>query len=461
MTSDSPAATTRATERATALRDRLRAATAAKHARAEALPVFAALDAGALPLGGYVAFLRSLRPIHAALREQLRACPDPRLRDLDAAVPDDLHLLDRDLATLATLPGVAPADELSVAIVRGLIAAHTLRVTAATTPASLAGFAYVLRGSTLGGRALAPRLAASLGLSADRGLAWLTGAADLAPSWARFVARLNALDLGDDGEAQALAAAGRLFDLVHDVLAAVHPAKDAARRDLLAELNREAGTHPIASDPAVLDAALRAGERSWAAFPYYGARYGERGRAFTRSDSAWLASLCEVSADQAVREVVWLGSVLASRGMPQWLLERHLRVLYDELAAATPPADAGDPYQNLVRAADVLQSVRVASLSDATLGALAAAFRARVPEAEARALPEAGALIGAAVADERFGLSRAVPSLLSWLADPDRFGAAWLAAVKDVAAEARAATASRARRPARDARTAFDDDGQP
>lgn len=428
-------------------RDRLRDATAALHARAEALPFFDALAAGALPRAAYVDFLRALRPIHAALREQLLTCPDPRLRALAAGEPDRLPLLDRDLAALTGCAHDAPA-ELTVAVVRGLVAAHALRAAAATSPAALAGFAYVLRGSALGGRAIAARLAASLGLSADRGLAWLTGDDDATPAWARFVARLNALDLAPNDDAHAVAAARRLFDLVHDVLTALHPPHGAGRRELLAELNREAGTHPIARDPAVLEAALRAGERSWAAFPYYGARYGERGRAFTRSDSAWLASLCEVSADHAVREVVWLGSVLASRGMPQWLLERHLRVLHDELTALPRPhAAASDPFANLARAADTLRSLRVAYLGDAALASLAAAFRARVPAAEARLVPNAGALVGAAVADERFGLARAVPSLLAWLADPDRFGPAWLAAVKDVLAEARATATKRGRRP--------------
>jgi hypothetical protein len=51
----------------------------------------------------------------------------------------------------------------------------------------------------------------------------------------------------------------------------------------------------------------------------------------------------------------------------------------------------------------------------------------------------AGALIGAAVADEQAGVPGAVDSLMEWLADAARFPPRWLAAVEQ--------TLQRARRP--------------
>ena len=46
-------------------------------------------------------------------------------------------------------------------------------------------------------------------------------------------------------------------------------------------------------------------------------------------------------------------------------------------------------------------------------------------------------LIGGAVADERHGLSRAVPSLAGWLADRSRFPERWAEAVAATLAAAR------------------------
>jgi hypothetical protein len=48
----------------------------------------------------------------------------------------------------------------------------------------------------------------------------------------------------------------------------------------------------------------------------------------------------------------WIGRVLASRGMPLLLLERTLRILFEELVKALP--DRAETYQKLLRSADIL-----------------------------------------------------------------------------------------------------------
>jgi hypothetical protein len=48
-----------------------------------------------------------------------------------------------------------------------------------------------------------------------------------------------------------------------------------------------------------------------------------------------------------------------------------------------------------------------------------------------------GALLAAAVADERNGVTHAVASLEEWAADPSRFPAHWIGAVHDTIARAR------------------------
>jgi len=198
-------------------------------------------------------------------------------------------------------------------------------------------------------------------------------------------------------------------------------------RETLGTLNPEAGDHPIVTDPRELKAAMRAGERSWQRFPYYQLRYAERGQRFTRSDSAWLASLAERGPTIACEQVTWLGRVLATRGMPRWLLESHLEVLHAELVKAVPAK--ANIYGALLAAAGMLRSIRHSHVSEALLRAVTIDFADQVGDEWDINCPETGALLAAAVADERAGIEMAVPSLAAWMTDPSRFPPHWIAAV--------------------------------
>lgn len=202
------------------------------------------------------------------------------------------------------------------------------------------------------------------------------------------------------------------------------------------QVNPEAGSHPIPSDPREVEAALRAGEITWKRFPYYEERYGERGRRFTRSDSAWLVTLCDHEPKVAIEQVAWLGSVLAARGMPRWLLELHLGALHGELVRTIP--DLAPAYANLLTGAEWLATERRAHVGDDVLRDLTLTFDSRVAPEWSERLPETGALLAAAVADDRAGVENAVASLVSWLADPARFPDVWIAAVETTLREAQA-----------------------
>ncbi len=209
--------------------------------------------------------------------------------------------------------------------------------------------------------------------------------------------------------------------------------------NLLNALNPEAGAHAVCGDPRELHAALHAGARSWQRFPYYEQRYGERGQRFTRSDSAWLVSLAVHGPAVVDKQITWLGLVLASRGMPRWLLELHLEVLHTELLAAIPGRE--ELYAPLRGAAELLRAQRQAQIDEAVLVALSTAFAQQVGAEWNARLPETGALLVAAVADEKAGITRAVPSLADWMTDPSRFPSRWIDAVHS--------TLERARKPAR------------
>lgn len=200
-------------------------------------------------------------------------------------------------------------------------------------------------------------------------------------------------------------------------------------------INPAAGSYPVTSDPRELEAARRAGNASVAEFPYYLERYGERGRRFGASDGAWLVALCDFGAEHVRAQVLWLGTVLASRGMPRWLLERHLQVLHAELVRALP--GNAERYAALLDAAALLRDLRRARISEEDFRELDEAFAARAEPGLVERMPAMGAILAAAVADEADGLAGAVRSVEVWAADRAAFPESWTSAVRATIAGAR------------------------
>lgn len=201
-------------------------------------------------------------------------------------------------------------------------------------------------------------------------------------------------------------------------------------------INPHAGTHPITADAAELEAARVAADRALEEFPYFVERFGERARLFGASDGAWLATLRDREVDEIGREVLWLGSVLASRGMPRLLLERHLEVLHEELERAVPERSAF--YAVLRSGASILRQQRLSRLSEHDMRELDLAFAARVGSPWAERLPRMGAILVAAVADEAGGIPGAVGKVLDWAGNRENFPADWCDAVEGTVADARA-----------------------
>lgn len=406
------------------IRRTLRDAIQVEHGRVESLPFMAALEGGRLSRESYVGFLRALLAIRTSLEASLARSPDPRLKLLRGRVPSRSRALKEDLEHLD------PDGDLSapVAALRAQLLAQRIRLGAAADPLSLVGVTYVMEGSMAGAGIVAPKVAESLEVSPDAGLAYLSGQTEKGRGdetrvgWSDFRAELDRLSLSP-GELPrvARAATGTMAEM-SGVFSALHPMIRTPFKDLARELNPSAGSHVISSSEEELAAALRAGERSWGEFPYYATRFGGRGRAFTRSDSAWLVTLAYLDPASAVENVMWLANLLAARGMPRWLMERHLVILLDELGSD----HGGGRYRNLHEALVRLREFREHLLSDGELARFRREFAAAVPPGELEGVPGAGALIAASVADEAAGLVMAVPSLTRWLADETLFSTEWI-----------------------------------
>jgi hypothetical protein len=196
-------------------------------------------------------------------------------------------------------------------------------------------------------------------------------------------------------------------------------------------LNPEAGNHAVTTDPAELAACKAATARIWQEFPYYERRYGERGRRFGVSDSGWLATLRALSPEAAEAQVLWLAGVLAARGMPRYLMERHLELMHEELAQL----DAGR-HAVLAGVAAALRTRRLAVMPGQRFMEIAQAHERRTAGMSGR-VANFGVLLAAAACDERDGVERAVESVREWACDPARFDADWIDAVHATLAEAR------------------------
>lgn len=176
-------------------------------------------------------------------------------------------------------------------------------------------------------------------------------------------------------------------------------------------LNPETGGHAVTTDLATLRAATRASVRSYREVGYYDDRYAERGARYSLSDSGWLAHLVPAPPEVAARQVVWLADLLAGKGMPTWLMERHLETLVAELEH--DGLDTG----SLPHAHEHLRSRRRAVLADEELEK---AERWTTRNLGASPTSPVGLLVAAAVADTLAGVTLDASALMDWLCDPAR-----------------------------------------
>lgn len=414
------------------LMEELKAATFSAHARLQTAPFFAALAACQLPLESYVGQLRALSAIHGVLEQALENCSDERIASVWNGGMCKLPLLQQDLRYFEPR-SVADLKEATEAALK---TADDLRLRSINEPLSLLGWVYVLEGSTLGALVVRPLVARAFLLIGEEGLAYLHSyGCTVHLRWAEYQQRMNSLRLSAEEREQVVGAAIDFFAQLETLYRALYPFQPESRTYLVTSINPEAGRHPVPADVREVQAAVRAGDLCWERFPYYEHRYGERGRRFSRSDSAWLATLYVYPPAQILQQLRWLGRVLASRGMPTLLLQVQLEILVEELAAAIPGKKSD--YEMLLPAASELSAARHKHLTDEQIEAMASAFDSAVGRRWSTRFPYTGALLCAAVADELEGIDGAVDSLRSWLTDAARFPSSWIAAVEGTLAQAR------------------------
>ncbi len=408
-----------------ALADILRESIVDRHAKMQELPYVKALIKGDLPLDSYVAHLRAMAIIHGAIEEALRHFPLNSVRDTFLARPSRLAHLRSDIGFFERLH----IPDCIAAVEKALYIAANIRTMSLKEPITLMGFLYVLEGTTLGNKVHLQDVLNALGDKVIGATRYYNGYDDKTILyWHEFKKLLNTLSLKKTEVEGIISTAYRLFDMLETLFVALYPPNNLAWGFTATTLNPEAGKHPVPQDPREIQAAIEAAKRCYEQYPYFQARYKERGESFAKSDAAWLATLTDLSYGEFMMQVEWLSRVLGNRGMPRITLESQLQLLYDALSAAVP--ERQEFYKKLMEAATLLRSERLSYMTDRHFKGLAKQFHEATDGELQGRMHRTGELILSAICDERAGITDALNSLIPWLVDQERFPNYWISEVK-------------------------------
>ena len=420
-----------------AILKRLKTETVADHKRLESCPYFTALAEHTLPLECYVNQLKGLAIIHGVLESTLaEASCEPvasvwndRLRKLPL-LAEDLEFFRPRIEQ-----DYMPAIEAALAIT------EKIRLRSIENPLTLLGYLYVFEGSTLGNHMHQPDISATFHLEGLTGCRYYASYGEQVPEkWRQFMQTMEAALEDANLHDSVISAAHEAFSGLEKLYSVLFPMEKGGKFFHVTRINPEAGNHPIADDEREISAALTASNRAWAMYPYYQARYGERGKRFSDSDTCWLVTLTNLDPESLRQQMNWLARLLAIRGMPSIMLEKTIQLLHEELINQIP--EKKPVYDKLLKAADMLAEKRRQRIPETKSTILSREFDDLVGTKLAKQYKNTGTLLVSAAADEQNGIAGAVDAVCAWLTDPARFSEAWVAAVHHIIEKANQRTAS-------------------
>lgn len=330
----------------------------------------------------------------------------------------DLDSFRRDL-----VPAVVPVLELAMTL------GQKITSDGAMVPISPLGHAFAL--AAVHEAKPPPQLSETLGVSAQRGGAYI---ALPDPDFGRYPEINHPETL--DAVCEAAKSLLRGLVPIYDALGSV--TENDALGFHSSALNPLSGSHPVTQDVSELRAALAATDRCFREHPYLGKRYGAYGRRFTDADGAWMAYLASVDAPTRRKRIDWLARLLSARGMPTEVVRYHLESVVLELVRANP--DDAAKYQSLTQEAERLDAAITACIPRSIQTKLVDQFAEEAAgQRSDEYAQDLGTVIVNAVVDEAHGIKKALPSVLTWMMDEQRFSTAWIQAVYALVQNARAA----------------------
>jgi heme oxygenase len=409
------------------LSEELKAATHSTHERLNKSLFFEALTNKNLPLESYVNYIQAMAGVNGVFEREILIANHSVLNSLWQPHMLKLPSLLNDLESLNS----NQVEDIPLAIDAMLDTIKFIRLSRIDNPLSLLGIMYVLEGSTIGGEFIKKLILTNFNFNGNDGVMYLDHYKDKKKeNWETFKTRLNALPLSAPEFESIIETAAFFFKKIESIFIYLFPIHNTVPFYNVSTINPEAGKHNIPEDKLEIEAAFRAGVTTWEEFPYYAWRYGLRGKQYTRSDSVWLVTLCDLEEEVVIEQVHWLGRVLASRGMPQWLLTVHLKNLVYELEKVHP--EKKHEYEKLGKASESLNAMFNRVFKENDRDTLIAEFENRVGEEWAHRLKNIGALFISAVADERNGITKALSSIETWATDENRFPKLWIESVQNI-----------------------------
>lgn len=417
----------------THLRSYLKRKTLVPHSRLETLPFFQALQAGSLPIVPIVNFLRCMAIVHAVLEREFSQVTNPQFTRLGGHATPKVPLLAADLDTLGSesVPSIAGAVHAALDCAAEILSnAHN--------PLSLVGALYVLEGSQNGALFLKQAYARCLSLHEER-LTYFGCYGDAtAAHWQVFEGLLNSLELDEEGITLVGASAVGCFDWIEKICTALYPYSEQSLQAHVTTINFEAGDHAMPQNPAEIALALRAAKNAWEQYPYLDQRYGDRGKRFTNSDSCWLVALARMPAETVTKNLEWLRTVLAGRGIPTVILERHLRLIQGALAVEfQDQVETRTSFDQFLSGLEAERQPMAGGIAH-----LVKQFDLRFRVCAGLKVSSAAELIVSAWIDERSGIRGALASVHDWFADSERFSDEWIANVNEFVTQLKNARSS-------------------
>lgn len=397
------------------------------HEKAHQIPYISNLLKNTVELESYVGHLRAFAIIYGALERQLSITKQPEIKDFLENYTPKLPLILADLEYL-NAKGI---KDIIPAVSHALHIADKILMYSEKSPVKLVGFLYTLDGSLNGGSVFKKHLSERFGLQNNNGISYFSSFDErFKQFWGKFTGKLNTEIVDSQDKKEVLSAAGEIFSDLMSIYERLYPVDEKQLGNHVTSLNPEAGNFPIPTNPLEIEAAITAGMMCWNEFPFYEKRYGERGKRFAVSDSAWLVTLSDLSVELATDQANWLAKYLANLGMPQITMEFHLKYLYQELSKQI--SENEPKYKTLLLVSDQLKSQRLGKVSSAVFEKSNSMFNefCLALNVTDLSMKNTGKLITSSIADGRNGMTEAMQNFKTWVTSPEVFSQNWIQAVE-------------------------------
>lgn len=398
------------------------------HGKAHEIPYVKNLLKDNVSKESLVGHLRAFAIIYGTLEHHLERFRTDQFKGFLNTYTPKLPLLLKDLEKI----NASEILDIIPAVSNALSVADKIMVYSIKSPWKLIGFIYTLDGSLNGGSIFKKHFSKILNIGEDDYMSFFS-VFDLEFKlfWKNFTDNLNSELLDPNIKNDIISGAEVIFYDLMKIYESLYPVDSKYLGNHITSLNPEAGNYPISTDPIEIKCAINAGLKCWNEFPFYEKRYGERGRRFAVSDSAWLVTLSELPVDLAISQVKWLANYLAKIGMPTITMEAQLKYLYLELSEAIPEKEP--KYKTLLLASLELRNNILKIFSDEILSDsnhILDSFIEKYGSSSGK-IKNTGKLICSSVADIKNGVEESEQGYKRWVTNPSFFDEGWIKAITD------------------------------